>query len=138
MSSYNVDRFMLEAHTTSEILRILKDERDDYTPEAIKIFEEILEARGVSSSARPAAPSAPAAKANFAPPPSIDGDLIRNPTDARRMLDDLLRSVLDGSVDPQVGKAAAAIVMSLLRAMEMEYMTEYEEEEQSCPSRNCR
>jgi hypothetical protein len=44
---YNIDRSLLESKTTEEIMRILKKERDDYTPEAIELFEEILAQRGV-------------------------------------------------------------------------------------------
>ena len=45
MAEFKVDRALLEANSTEEIVRILQEERDDYTPEAIRIFEEILQER---------------------------------------------------------------------------------------------
>ncbi len=48
MADFKVDRTLLEANSTEEIIRILQQERDDYTPEAIRIFEDILrERRGI-------------------------------------------------------------------------------------------
>ena len=45
MAEFKVDRALLEVNSTEEILKILQEERDDYTPEAIKVFEEILQER---------------------------------------------------------------------------------------------
>ena len=45
MAEFKVDRALLEANSTEEIVKILQEERDDYTPEAIRIFEEILQER---------------------------------------------------------------------------------------------
>ena len=50
MTDYGLDRSKLEDLSTEEIQKILKRERDDYTPEAIAIFEEILASRGVAGS----------------------------------------------------------------------------------------
>ena len=50
MASYEIDRKLLESKSTEEISRILRKERDDYTPEAIEILEEILQSRAIESS----------------------------------------------------------------------------------------
>ena len=42
MATYEIDRKLLESKSTEEISKILRDERDDYTPEAIEILEQIL------------------------------------------------------------------------------------------------
>ncbi len=128
MGTYKVDRSMLEAHSSAEIRKILRDERDDYTPEAIKVLEEILAERGEEYSSHAAhaglSPSGPVNR-SFA---DNEDRLIRSPADASRVLDEILKGVLSGSMDPQVGKAASGIVMAILRAMELEYVSESEEE----------
>jgi hypothetical protein len=136
MNAYRVDRSLLEAHSTAEIRRILRDERDDYTPEAIKVFEEILEERGVSTGSHTeAAMVFTSGSANRSAADSEDR-LIRSPADAIRVLDEVLQGVLRGSVEPPVGQAASGIVMAILRAMELEYVSETEEE--ACSNRSCR
>lgn len=136
MNAYKVDRAMLEAHSSAEIRRILREERDDYTPEALKIFEEILQERGESLSSQAAVVTGVGSleekRAFFGPEES----LVQSPADARRVLDEVLRGVLDGSVEPQVGQAVSSIVMAMLRAMELEYVSEVEEE--ACTNRSCR
>jgi hypothetical protein len=125
MSEYKVDRERLEAHSTEQILRILREERDDYTPEAIRIFEDIIRDRGLQNAepARAAVGSPP----GRTPVPITSGGektMIRNPTDAVHVLNDLLGGVLDGTVDPQAAAVAANIVMAILRALEQEFMTD--------------
>lgn len=128
MAEFKVDRALLEANSTEEILRILQEERDDYTPEAIKVFEGILqERRGKDVSGGET--QATAAKPDRAFPvfqPSGEV-LIHKPGDAVRILNDLLSGVLSGSMDPQVAQVASGIVMGILRAMEQEFMIEGEE-----------
>ncbi len=128
MVDYKIDRAMLEAKSTEEILQILRKERDDYTPEAIEAFEEILAQRGAQ--VRESVP--PAARASSVrPAPSLhpSGDaLIRNPSDAVTVLNNLLNGVLNGSIDPKVAEVSANLVMAILRAMEQDYMTEAEED----------
>jgi hypothetical protein len=135
MKSYKVDRSLLEAHSSADIRRILREERDDYTPEALKIFEEILESRGEALSAQAAAMANASAIAGHSEM-HLEDSLIRSPADARRLLDDVLRAVLAGSMEPQVGQSVSSIVMTMLRAIEMEYLSEAEEE--TCPSGTCR
>jgi hypothetical protein len=128
MADYKVDTALLESHSTEEILRILKEERDDYTPEAVRVFEEILQTRGVRSQA-PMDRSAQV-RTNV----SHDADHVRESIsvndagDAVRVLNMLLNGVIDGTIDPQVGQVAANLVMGILRAKEQEFMTEPEEE----------
>lgn len=129
MSLYKVDRVRLEAESTEEIIRILAEEREDYTPEAIRIFEEILEARGVKRGGKTVGPAASLPKR--APARSSHDTeelLIRNPGDAVHVLNNLLKGVLNGSLDPQVGQTASNMVMAILRAMEHEFMTDSQEE----------
>jgi len=127
MSEYKVDRERLEAHSTEEILRILREERDDYTPEAIRIFEEILRNRDLKS-AGPARAGEPALSGGISRPSTTAGAMmIRNPGDAVHVLNDLLSGVLNGTLDPQTAAVAANIVMAILRALEQEFMTETEE-----------
>jgi hypothetical protein len=126
MSSYEIDRKLLESKSTEEIARILRRERDDYTPEAIEILEEILRSRGTQSS--------PSDVSGFQPTGAPDvayqtlGGPVRTPGDAVRELNHLLAGVMNGTMDPQVAQVASNIVMGILRAMEMEFMQEPEEE----------
>jgi hypothetical protein len=128
MVDYNIDRAMLESKSTEEILQILRKERDDYTPEAIEAFEEILAQRGaqVSQSVNPTPGTS-----SIRPAPSLhpSGDvLIRNPSDAVTVLNNLLSGVLNGSIDPKVAEVSTNLVMAILRSMEQEYMTGAEED----------
>jgi hypothetical protein len=125
MSEYKVDRERLEAHSTEQILRILREERDDYTPEAIRIFEDIIKDRGLQTAESPRA--AVGTSSGRTPAPLTSGGkktMIRNPADAVHVLNDLLSGVLDGTVDPQAAAVAANIVMAILRALEQEFMTD--------------
>ncbi len=128
MSEYEVDKARLEAHSTDEILRVLREERDDYTPEAIRIFEEIIKDRGLKSEGTARAPVPAVSGGSQNPSATTVGEtMIRNPSDAVRVLNDLLSGVLNGTVDPQAAAVASNIVMAILRAMEQEYMTDTEE-----------
>jgi hypothetical protein len=128
MANFKVDKALLEANSTEEIVRILQQERDDYTPEAIKIFEEILHERRDSEVIREES-EAPVVNSDrpFAVPRPSGEILIRKPADAVRILNDILSGVLDGSTDPQVAQVASSIVMGILHAMEQEFMSEGEE-----------
>jgi hypothetical protein len=126
MASYEIDRKLLESKSTEEIARILRKERDDYTPEAIEILEEILQSRAAVSSA--SGVSNPAPTGIRVEAYQSAGDPVRTPGDAVRELNHLLAGVLNGTMDPQVAQVASNIVMGILRAMEMEFMQEPEEE----------
>lgn len=128
MAEFKVDRALLEANSTEEIVRILQEERDDYTPEAIRIFEEILKERQGKEISRGPGPAISDKSAAPTPVFRATGTvLIQKPGDAVRILNDLLSGVLNGSTDPQVAQVAAGIVMGILRAMEQEFMIEGEE-----------
>ena len=128
MADFKVDRALLEANSTEEIVRILQEERDDYTPEAIRIFEEILQERQGKETSRGASQATTPKSDRPFPVFQTTGEvLIHKPGDAVRILNDLLSGVLNGSTDPQVAQVAAGIVMGILRAMEQEFMIEGEE-----------
>jgi hypothetical protein len=128
MAEFKVDRALLEANSTEEIVRILQEERDDYTPEAIRIFEEILQERQGKGISRGTSQATTAKSDSHVPVFQATGEvLIHKPGDAVRILNDLLSGVLNGSTDPQVAQVAAGIVMGILRAMEQEFMIEGEE-----------
>jgi hypothetical protein len=128
MAEFKVDRALLEANSTEEIVKILQEERDDYTPEAIRIFEEILQERQEKEISRGASQATTEKSNTPFPVFQATGDvLIQKPGDAVRILNDLLSGVLNGSTDPQVAQVAAGIVMGILRAMEQEFMIEGEE-----------
>jgi hypothetical protein len=122
MAEYKVDRALLESYPSDEILRILREEQDDYTPEALKVFEEILESRNASSHTledqQRQALSATPKKYR----PAREGMSVNDPADAVRVLNTLLSGVIDGTIDPQVSQVAANIVMGILRAKEQEFM----------------
>ena len=131
MAQYVVDRRLLETFSTDEILRILKQERDDYTEEAIAIFHEILQARSVdvrspSGKARSVGSGSRVAAAEY---PESGGNFVRSPSDAVRVLNHLLNGVIEGTIDPQAAQVASSIVMGILHAMEQEFMTEPEEDQ---------
>jgi len=125
MATYEIDRKLLESKSTEEISKILRDERDDYTPEAIEILEQILKSRSMESSSSGASGIQPAGVrvADYQNP----RDPVRTPGDAVRELNHLLAGVMNGTMDPQVAQVASNIVMGILRAMEMEFMHEPEE-----------
>lgn len=128
MAGYQVDRTRLEALPTDEIVRILREERDDYTREAIRILEEILESRGVSGP-RGAGMAGRTALSASGDVTDVPGDLIvRGPKDAVAVLNDLLKGVLEGTMEPQAAQVAANVVMAILRAIEQDYITESQEE----------
>lgn len=126
MASYEIDRKLLESKSTEEISRILRKERDDYTPEAIKILEEILRSRG--SESLPSEAGSPGPTGIRSEAHQAGGNLVQTPGDAVRELNHLLAGVLTGTIDPQVAQVASNIVMGILRAMEMEFMQEPQEE----------
>lgn len=128
MADYKVDRDLLNSYSTEEILRILKEERDDYTPEALKVFSHILESRGVHSQAPTDRPSQVGSTVPHRSVHVQENMVVDNASDAVRVLNTLLSGVMDGTIDPQVGQVAANIVMGILRAKEQEFMTEPEEE----------
>jgi hypothetical protein len=125
MATYEIDRKLLESKSTEEISKILRDERDDYTPEALAILEQILKSRSMESSSSGASDIQPAGVrvAGYQNP----RDPVRTPGDAVKELNHLLAGVMNGTVDPQVAQVASNIVMGILRAMEMEFMHEPEE-----------
>jgi hypothetical protein len=128
MADYQVDRSLLESKSTEEILNILREERDDYTPEAVEILEEVLRNRGLSLNV---SPGDEAAGDEFSPPMSQSrtGKIqIREPGQAIPVLNDLLNGVLNGKIDPQVGAVASNIVAGILNALEREFMTDAGEE----------
>lgn len=129
MTNYGVDRAMLESLSTEEILRILKEQRDDYTAPAIEIFEEILAERGVhqGESTLRAQGTGSGASTGFTGPAA---DVwIRNPGDAVRVLNNVLGEVLNGTIEPQAAQAATSVVMGILHALEQQYMTGSDEDE---------
>ncbi|MGB6064461.1 MAG: hypothetical protein WBG50_06610 [Desulfomonilaceae bacterium] len=128
MVEIKVDRAVLEANSTEEIIRILQEERDDYTPEAIKIFEEILRERRGQDVYLGGSERDPGKSEHLSPVYAASREpLIRRPVDAVRVLNDLLGAVLNGSMEPETAQVASGIVMGILRAMEQEFMTESEE-----------
>jgi len=125
MATYDIDRKLLESKSTEEISKILRNERDDYTPEAIEILEQILKSRSMETSSSRVSDFQPAGVRVEGYQSA--GDPVRTPGDAVRELNHLLAGVMNGTVDPQVAQVASNIVMGILRAMEMEFMHEPEE-----------
>jgi hypothetical protein len=121
MPDFIVDRELLEQNSTMDILRILKSEREDYTPEAIEIFEDILRQRGVALEHVNSHISTPGP-----PPPgpmsTYRSTAVKNPADALRVLNNVLDMMFTKKIDHQAATAAANVVMTMLRAMEQEYM----------------
>jgi hypothetical protein len=126
MGSYEIDRNLLASKSTEEILRILKEERDDYTPEAIRIFEKILEARGAHQMS--SGSESDAAKSAGLRNPDSGQVMVSSAADAIQVLNDLLGRVLNGTLEPRTGEVASNIVLAILRAIEQDLMTESEEE----------
>jgi len=125
MATYEIDRKLLESKSTEEISKILRNERDDYTPEAIEILEQILKSRSMETSSSRVSDIQPAGVRVEGYQSA--GDPVRTPGDAVRELNHLLAGVMNGTMDPQVAQVASNIVMGILRAMEMEFMHEPEE-----------
>ncbi|HMK34368.1 MAG TPA: hypothetical protein VK463_04820 [Desulfomonilaceae bacterium] len=121
MTEYQIDKNLLESFSTEEIMRILRDEVEDYTPEAVGVFNEILRKRGVRTEKGPATAdrqNSPETRETL----HAGGVIVRHPGDAVRVLNSMLSGVLNGSMDPQVAQVAANLVMGILRAMEQEFM----------------
>jgi hypothetical protein len=123
MNEYRVDRARLESMSTEEILTILREEQDDYTPEAIQVFQEILDSRGYVPEGLSEVPTGAGLGCQ-----ALSPEAIANPNDAVRVLNGLLTGVLDGSVDPQVAQVASNVVMGILHALDQKYMTEMRED----------
>ncbi len=122
MADYSVDRTVLEEKSTEEILEILKYERDDYTPEAIEIFEDILEKRGHGKGATAKRAGIIAqGGAQMEDPGSFQ---VNNPQEAIGVLNYLLQGVMDGSIDLQKAQVASNLVLALLGALEREFMSD--------------
>jgi hypothetical protein len=128
MSEYDIDRARLDDLSTEEIVRILRQERDDYTPEAISVFREILAGRGYADDGSSLRASTSGSRGTVGATGIAFGDVVRSPTDAIRVLNGVLTGVLDGSVEPQVAQAATNVVTGILHALEQEYMTGSREE----------
>jgi len=127
MLEYRVDRTQLETFSTEEIKRILKEEHDDYTPEAIEIFQDILEERGVQEAVGASRSTARLQSHAHSVPEGVEM-IVNSAQDAVRVLNNLLSQLLNGTLDPEVAKVASGIVMGILRAREQEFMTEPEQE----------
>ena len=128
MSNFSIDREMLESYSTSEIKRILREDYDDYTSEAIEIFKDILESRGEEGPSNfMAVPRN--TDMNQAPQDHFkEGLFIRNPSDVINFLNDLLSGVMNGTVKPSKAGVSVEIVMAILKAQEAAFLTEGEEE----------
>jgi hypothetical protein len=127
MNKYHVDRSLLEAYSTEEILNILSYEKEDYTPQAIAVLEDILRVRGAKPTEELEESAASCSSCAACAHPEQDDLLIATPTDAVHVLNDLLKAVLDGTIEPDVAQAAAALVTGILRAIEQEDLSELEE-----------
>lgn len=128
MSDYGIDRARLEEFSTEEIVRILREERDDYTPEGLSVFREILAKRGYADDGSSLASAQLVSPGSGARTKGVAGEGVRSPTDAIRVLNGVLVGVLDGSVEPQVAQAATSVVLGILHALEQEFMTGSREE----------
>lgn len=127
MSDYRVDRSLLDGKSTDEIMRILRDERDDYTDEAIEILEEILRSRGIADSEVILIESA--AESRTALKNKVTGNIdIKSPKDAVKVLNQILNRLLDGSMEPEVGQACVNTILAILKSLEQEFMSESGEE----------
>jgi predicted house-cleaning noncanonical NTP pyrophosphatase (MazG superfamily) len=122
VSDYTVDRSILEEKSTEEIAEILKNERDDYTPEAIEIFEEILANRG--HGAKTASRTVRQYGEGATTMPQINDYQVNTPGEAIGVLNHLLQGVMDDSIDLQKAQVASNLVMALLQALEREFMTD--------------
>ena len=128
MSTVEIDREMLETFSSSEIKRILREEYDDYTEEALEIFRDILEARGDDYRTR----------SSDSVPPGIKGEPqrnhftgslpINNPQDAVEFLNDLLSGVMNNEIDFAKADVSVKIALALLKAQEAALMTQGDED----------
>lgn len=129
MPGYSIDRARLEALPSEEIQRILREERDDYTPEAIIIFQEILQSRGIGAGENQRDRQGLSSKGEFLSSQDISSEvLIRNPRDGVILLNKLLKGLLDGTMEPQVVHVGSQVITNILHAMEQEFLTGSEEE----------
>jgi len=128
MPGYSIDRERLEALSSQEILRILREERDDYTPEALHIFEDILESRGIAPRRDGMGRKAPFAATDIASDRDSSDLLIQSPRDGVVLLNKLLKGLLDGSMEPQVVQIGSQVISNILRAMEQDFLSGAEEE----------
>ena len=78
------------------------------TQEAIVILEDILKSRGIAVDSHHEAPDGAYS----------ESVLIRSASDAVPLMNDVLNGVLQGTIDPDVGEAAAHIVMCILQALD--------------------
>ena len=128
MSTVEIDREMLETFSTSEIKRILREEYDDYTEEALEIFRDILEARGDEGPTR----SSEAITAGMTGQPQkshFSGNLpINNPVDAVEFLNDLLSGVMNDRIDHAKADVSVKIVLAVLKAHEAALMMHGDED----------
>ena len=128
MADYRVDKSLLESKSTEEILVILREERDDYTPEALEILEEILRNRGLAldvSTGETSTSEVSSSRMSQSRPGKVQ---ILTPGQAVPVLNDLLNGVLDGTIEPQTAAVASNIVATILNALEREFMTDAGEE----------
>lgn len=128
MSTVEIDREMLETFSTSEIKRILREEYDDYTEEALEIFRDILEARGDEgrtrvSEAIPAGIKDQSLKNHFTSTLPIN-----NPVEAVEFLNDLLSGVMNDRIDHAKADVGVKIVLALLKAHEAALMMHSDED----------
>ncbi len=128
MRGYSIDRERLEALSSEEILRILKEERDDYTPEALHIFEDILKSRGIALGRDERVRPTPSSITDIVSNQTSSDFLIQNPRDGVILLNKLLKGLLDGTMEPQVVQIGAQVISSILRAMEQDFLSGSEEE----------
>ncbi|MGB9616042.1 MAG: hypothetical protein ACP5M0_12845 [Desulfomonilaceae bacterium] len=128
MPGYSIDRERLEALSSEEILRILKEERDDYTPEALHIFEDILKSRGVAPRREGMGRQASFTATDIASDRASSDLLIQSPRDGVVLLNKLLKGLLDGTMEPQVVQIGALVISNILRAMEQDFLSGSEEE----------
>ncbi|MFH1117222.1 MAG: hypothetical protein V1792_25160 [Pseudomonadota bacterium] len=128
MTEYGIDRARLEEFSTEEIEKILREEKDDYTPEALGVFQEILSQRGHSDDGSGLDRSLPGSQRMGRSAGIASGEAVRNSTDAVRILNGVLAGVLDGTLEPQRAQAATSAVLGILHALEQEYMTGSREE----------
>ncbi len=128
MSEYGIDRARLDELSTEEIVRILREEKDDYTRDAISVFQEILSERGYADDGSSLDRSSPGSHGTGRATRIMAGETVRSPTDAIRVLNSVLTGVLDGSLEPQTAQAATNVVLGILHALEQEFMTGSREE----------
>jgi hypothetical protein len=127
MADYTIDRSRLEMLSNEQIIKALEEDRDDYTDQAIEVFEEILMSRGVILESI-SDNSIPGQISRQRRRPANSSWAVGTPRDAAAVLNSLLDELLNGKVDPPTAQAASNIVMGILRALELDYMSETEGE----------